>query len=95
MPRPRICRRIRCHPNAFYFKPRGIPMRYLKVMELTLEEAEALRLKNILDLEQIEAAKKMGISQPTFQRTLSSAYKKISEALLKRKAIKISNKKNK
>ena len=93
MPRPRICRRIRCHPNAIYFKPQGIPMRYLKVIELTLEEVEALRLKNILDLEQIEAAKKMGISQPTFQRTLSSAYKKISEALLKGKAIKISNKK--
>ena len=70
-------------------------MRYLKVMELTLEEAEALRLKDILGLEQTEAAKKMGISQPTFQRTLSSAYKKISESLLKGKAIKISNKKNK
>ena len=95
MPRPRICRHIRCRLNAHYFKPRGIPMRYLKVMELTLEEVEALRLKDILGLEQTEAAKKMGISQPTFQRTLSSAYKKISEALLKGKAIKISNKKNK
>ncbi|NMB92051.1 MAG: DUF134 domain-containing protein [Parcubacteria group bacterium] len=66
MPRPRMHRRIRCRLNAFYFKPQGIPMRYLDVIELTLEEAEALRLKNLLDLEQKEAAKKMKVSQPTF-----------------------------
>ena len=89
MSRPRICRRIRCRPNAFYFKPQGVPLYCLEVVELTLEEIEALRLKNVLGLEQIEAAKKMGISQPTFQRTLSSAYKKIAEALIKGKAISI------
>jgi len=48
-----------------------------------------LRLKNIKDLEQEEAAKKMNTSQSTFQRILSSAYKKITEALIEGKAIKI------
>jgi predicted DNA-binding protein (UPF0251 family) len=64
-------------------------MRFLEVIELTTEEAEALRLRNIKDLEQEEAAKKMNTSQSTFQRILSSAYKKITEALIEGKAIKI------
>ena len=59
------------------------------MVELTTEEAEALRLRNIKDLDQEEAAKKMNTSQSTFQRILSSAYKKITEALIEGKAIKI------
>jgi len=89
MVRPRLCRRIRFNPNVTYFKPQGVPMRFLEVIELTTEEAEALRLRNIKDLEQEEAAKKMNTSQSTYQRILSSAYKKITEALIEGKAIKI------
>jgi len=89
MVRPRLCRRIQFNPNVTYFKPRGVPMRSLKVIELTIEEVEALRLKNIKNLDQIKCAKKMKTSQSTFQRILSSAYKKVSEALIKGKAIKI------
>jgi len=89
MVRPRLCRRIRFNPNVTYFKPQGVPMRFLEVIELTTEEAEALRLRNIKDLEQEEAAKRMNTSQSTYQRILSSAYKKITEALIEGKAIKI------
>lgn len=89
MSRPRVYRRIRCRLGACYFKPQGIPLRDLEVVNITMAEAEALRLKHLLNLEQIEAAKKMGVSQPTFQRTLSSAYKKIAEAIIKGKAIEI------
>ncbi len=64
-------------------------MRDLEMVELTSEEVEALRLRNTEDLEQEEAAKKMNTSQSTFQRILSSAYKKITEALIEGKAIKI------
>jgi len=52
---------------------------------------ESLRLKNINNLNQIECAKKMNTSQSTFQRILSSAYKKISEAIVEGKSIKIKN----
>jgi len=52
------------------------------VIEITEAEAEALRLKNIKDLDQTQAAEKMGISQSTFQRILTSAYKKVSKALI-------------
>ena len=64
-------------------------MRLLEVVELTVEEAEALRLKNIEDLDQTECARLMETSQSTFQRILSSAYRKVSDALIKGKAIRI------
>jgi len=89
MVRPRLCRRIRFNPNITYFKPQGVPMGFLEMIELTTEEIEALRLRNIKNLEQEEAAKKMNTSQSTFQRILSSAYKKVTEALIEGKAIKI------
>ncbi len=89
MPRPRLCRRIRFNTNITYFKPQGVPMRFLEIIELTTEEVEALRLKNIKDLDQIECAKLMNTSQSTFQRILSSAYKKMSDALINGKAITI------
>ena len=89
MPRPRLCRRIRFNPKISYYKPQGVPMQFLEVVELSREEVEALRLKNVKDLDQIEAAKKMNTSQSTFQRILSSAYKKISKAIIEGKAIKI------
>ena len=89
MPRPRLCRRIRFDPEVVYFKPRGVPMSCLKIVELTLEEVEALRLKNIQNLSQVECAEKMHTSQSTFQRILTSAYQKISTALIEGRAIKI------
>jgi len=89
MPRPRLCRRIRFNPNVTYFKPQGVPMRFLDVVELTTEEVEALRLKNRKDLKQVECAKRMKTSQSTFQRILSSAYEKVTDALVEGKAIKI------
>jgi len=89
MPRPKLCRRIKFDPHITYFKPQGVPMRMLDEIELTAEEVEALRLKNIKELDQIECAKKMNTSQSTFQRILTSAYKKISQAIINGKAIKI------
>ena len=89
MPRPKLCRRIRFNPQITYFKPQGVPMRYLEVVELTAEEIEALRLKNMEDLDQVKCAKKMNTSQSTFQRILASAYKKVTNALIKGKAIQI------
>jgi len=64
-------------------------MRELEIVELTTEEMEAYRLRHINDLEQKEAAEKMRTSQSTYQRILYSASKKIAEALINGKAIKI------
>jgi predicted DNA-binding protein (UPF0251 family) len=87
--RPRLRRFVRFNPQVTYFKPQGIPLRTLEVVKLTVEELEALRLKNIEGLDQTECAQKMKTSQSTFQRILTSAYKKISQALVKGKAIRV------
>jgi predicted DNA-binding protein (UPF0251 family) len=89
MPRPRLCRRVWLEPNTTYFKPAGIPVRKLEEVVLTVDEFEAIRLKDLEGLEQEEASKKMNISQPTFFRLLDSARKKISDAIINGKAIKI------
>ena len=89
VPRPKLKRRVRFNPNVTYFKPRGIPLKELEEMTLSADELEALRLKHFLELDQTEAAEKLGVSQPTFHRVLLSANKKITEALIKGKAIRI------
>ena len=61
----------------------------LEEIILTLPEFEAIRLIDLEEIPQEQAAKKMKISQPTFSRILTSARKKISEAIIKGKAIKI------
>lgn len=89
MPRPRLCRKIKFNPNITYFKPRGVPMRELEIVELTIEEMEAYRLRHINNMEQQEAAKKMQTSTSTYQRILYSVSRKIADALINGKAIKI------
>ena len=89
MARPKLYRKIQFNPNSTYFKPQGVPMRFLEVVELTTEEMEAYRLRHINNLEQKEAAEKMNTSASTYQRIIYSAYKKIADALTNGKAIKI------
>ena len=89
MPRPRRFRRVRYMPEVTFFKPAGVRLAELEEVVLTVDEFEAIRLKDFLDLEQTEAAKKMNISQPTFNRLLSAARKKVAEAVVNGKSIKI------
>ncbi len=79
--------RIRRLPNINYFTPRGV--KKLEELVLTVVEFEAIRLKDSKGLDQIEAAKKMNISQSTFNRVISSARKNIADAIVNGKAIKI------
>ena len=89
MPRPTKWRRVAYVPEVTYFKPTGIPLRALEEVCLCVEEAEALRLKDIEGLEQGECAAMMDISRPTFHRVLAAARQKVSDALLNGKAIRI------
>ncbi len=89
MVRPRLCRNVKFNPQVNYFKPQGIPVRCLEVVQMSLEEMEALRLKNLEGLEQTEAAQKMNTSQSTFARILASANQKTADALINGKAIRI------
>lgn len=89
MARPKLCRKISFNPDITYFKPQGVPLRDLEVIELAAEELEAYRLRHINNLAQKEAAEKMHTSQSTYQRILCSAYKKVADALVNGRAIRI------
>ena len=89
MSRPCRCRRIRCNPDTNYFKPRGIPLDALEEVNLTLDELEAIRLADLGESYQEDAAKKMNISRQTFGNIIHSAHKKIADALINAKALKI------
>ena len=95
MTRPQKLRLVKFDPDVKYFKPRAVPLSMLEEINLEIDELETLRLCDFQDLDQVKAAKKMGISQSTLQRILVSAHKKVSEALIEGKAIKIlTNKKS-
>ncbi|MCD6478058.1 MAG: DUF134 domain-containing protein [Candidatus Aenigmarchaeota archaeon] len=89
MPRPRRLRRIRFLPTVTNFSPVGSSLNNLEDITLTLGELEAIRLRDMEGLDQSEAAKKMNISQPTFNRILNSARKKIADSLINGKRIRI------
>lgn len=89
MARPFKCRRVEFLPDITYFKPAGIPLTDLEEVSMSVEEAEALRLKELEGLEQEQGAAKMNISRPTFQRILAAARQKMADALLNGKAIRI------
>ncbi len=89
MPRPKRCRRVCFDPDYKVFKPQGIPMSDLSSIEMGLDELEAFRLSDLENLSQAEAAKRMDISQPTFNRILSGARAKVAKALTEGVAIKI------
>lgn len=90
MPRPFKCRRVFGMPGADYFKPRGIPLSDLQEIGLTIDEFEAIRLADLEGLYQEDAAKKMDISRQTFGNIVASAHKKIADAIVNGKALKIS-----
>jgi predicted DNA-binding protein (UPF0251 family) len=89
MGRQTRCRRVDFLPRVTYFKPSGIPLTNLQEIRLSIEEAEAIRLKDSEGLEQDDGARKMSVSRSTFARILLSARQKIADALLNGKVIRI------
>jgi predicted DNA-binding protein (UPF0251 family) len=92
MPRPQKYRCVRCKLDATYFKPRGIPLIELEEVPISLDELEAIRLADFEGLYHEDSAKRMKISRQTFGRILNNAHKKVSECLIKGKALKIKTK---
>ncbi|MEW6424489.1 MAG: DUF134 domain-containing protein [Bacillota bacterium] len=89
MSRPPKSRLVEFLPRLTYFKPAGVPLRELEEVGLTVEELEAIRLKDLEGLEQEACAEKMGVSRPTYHRILTSARSKIAQALVNGKAIRV------
>jgi len=87
--RPKKTRWVKCKPGERCFRPQCKPLSKLEGALLSLDEFEAIRLADFEGLKQVEAARRMKISRPTFSRIISSAHKKIGDALVNIKAIKI------
>ena len=89
MSRQPLLRRVDYLPIINFFKPAGVPLAQLQEIRISIEEVEAIRLKELEGMEQEECAKKMNISRSTFARILLSARQKTADALLNGKAIRI------
>jgi uncharacterized protein len=92
--RPRKHRNCRKFQGDSVFKPRAIPLSDLEIVELQLDELEAMRLCDHEDMEQEEAANKINISRQTLQRALYSGRKKVVDSIINSKAIRISGDEN-
>lgn len=89
MSRPKKCRCINYNPRTLYFKPRGIPLFRLEETGLEIDELEAIRLADYEGLYHVEAAQKMDVSRATFGRILNSARRKVADAIVNGKALRI------
>ena len=85
MARKRCCGLIEHEPDCQRFISEG--HKKSKVIELGVEELEAVRLKDLGSLDQADCAAAMGLSRATFQRILQSARRKIAMALVEGRSI--------
>ena len=89
MPRPCKKRKINAEFNFTCFRPEDVPESDLREVRLDICEVEAIRLAVLKGMYQVEAAKEMEVSRQTFGNILNSAHKKVADALINGKTIKI------
>ena len=87
MARPQKNRIVACDPTVSYFKPRGLPLRQIEEVRLTIDQMEALRLADLEGLSQKAAGEQMGVSRATFGRIVQRARYVVADALVNGKAI--------
>ena len=63
------------------YKPAGTPLQELRQITIQQDELEVLRLCDFEGLFQEQAGERMGVSRGTVQRILTSASRKVAEAL--------------
>jgi predicted DNA-binding protein (UPF0251 family) len=85
--RGRRCRRVWKEPEFTGFYPSGA--KSAETIVLSVDEFEAIRLKDLEGIEQKEAGERMNVSQPTFHRIIESARKKLADAIVNGKRIRI------
>ena len=89
MPRPLVPRKVESLPAITWFKPAGVPMKQLEEVVLTLDEVEAIHLADAEGFYQEQVAEQMNVSRQTVGRILASGRKKVAEALVEGKAIRL------
>ena len=89
MPRPECCRRIGMSPGFSCFGPHGGHRCHGDDVLLSVDELEAIRLADLEGMYQEQAAEEMGVSRQTFGRIVESARKKVAQALVNGKNLRI------
>ncbi|HBA59258.1 MAG TPA: hypothetical protein DCZ92_00255 [Elusimicrobia bacterium] len=89
MTRPLKLRKVSARPRAYYFKPRAIPLCELMEVALQLDEFQALKYSELDGKDQAAGAAAMKISRQTFGNILASARRKLADAVVNGKALKI------
>ena len=87
--RPKKTRWVKCEPGERCFRPQGVPVKELEGINLTVDEFEAIRLADYEQLTQIQVARQMKIHRSTVSRIVASAHKKIADAFVNKKAVKV------
>lgn len=87
--RPKKTRWVKCDPSERLFKPQTRTKNSAGVIVLTLDEFEAIRLLDYEGLSQEEASEKMRVHRSTVSRIAAAARKKLTQALVEIKALKI------
>jgi predicted DNA-binding protein (UPF0251 family) len=82
VPRPRKRRMVAVPARSMVYKPAGMPLEGLRRVSLLPDELEALRLMDLEDLSQEDAAQRMGVSRSTFQRIVTQARRQVALALV-------------
>jgi len=89
MARPRNNSKIQIPPRIKGFNPQGYYAKPSKAIILNIEEYEVIRLLDYENLSQLEASKIMEISRPSLTRIYDRARKKIAQALIEARPIRI------
>lgn len=87
MPRPCKRRRICSMPRNLRFAPVG--HENTEIVNMTLDEYEAIRLIDSLRMNQEECAKRMGVARTTAQSIYNNARMKIAECIVEGKELHI------
>ena len=89
MPRPKKPRYCRQFAGFNLFKPVGIPLSQTEIVEVGLDELEALALCDFDGLHQEQAAEAMDVSRGTVQRLLQRGRQQVIDAIIHGKALAI------
>ena len=89
MPRPKKWRKVCCLPESSLYGPlNGLNIEN-KIIAMTVEEYEVIRLIDLEGLTQEECAEKMQVARATVQNIYKDARSKIAESLVNANILKI------
>lgn len=89
MARPRKWRKVCCMPMRNRFGPLNAPIDQQYFIVMTIDEYETIRLIDLQGFNQEQCADKMHIARTTVQRIYNDARKKLADALVNGKVLRI------